>query len=61
MASSISFWQVLVSVHSSFWRVFEKNGFPHCNMYIVISQIKANTGYDDIYIYFNDPKDAVHG
>jgi hypothetical protein len=41
--------------------VFEKNGFPHCNMYIVISQIKANTGYDDIYIYFNDPKDAVHG
>jgi hypothetical protein len=30
-------------------------------MYIVISQIKANTGYDDTYIYFNDPKDAVHG
>ena len=30
MASSISFWWVLVSVHSPFWRVFEKNGFPHC-------------------------------
>jgi hypothetical protein len=23
-------WRVLVSVHSPFWRVFEKNGFPHC-------------------------------
>ena len=31
MASSISFWQVLISVHSPFWRVLEKNGFPHCN------------------------------
>jgi hypothetical protein len=30
MASSISFWRVLVSVHSPFWQVFEKNGFPHC-------------------------------
>jgi hypothetical protein len=29
MVSSISFWRVLVSVHSPFWRVFEKNGFPH--------------------------------
>ena len=35
MASSISFWRVLVSVHSPFWRVFEKNGFPHCYMIIV--------------------------
>ena len=25
--NSISFWQVLVSVRSPFWRVFEKNGF----------------------------------
>ena len=31
LASSISFWRVLVSVHSPFWRVFEKNGFPHCH------------------------------
>ena len=31
MASSISFWRVLISVHSPFWRVFEKYGFPHCN------------------------------
>jgi hypothetical protein len=30
MANSISFWRVLVSVHSPFWWVFEKNGFPHC-------------------------------
>ena len=30
MASSISFWRVLISVHSPFWRVFEKYGFPHC-------------------------------
>ena len=30
MSSSISFWRVLVSVHLPFWRVFEKNGFPHC-------------------------------
>ena len=29
MASSNSFWRVLVSVHLPFWRVFEKNGFPH--------------------------------
>ena len=29
MTSSISFWWVLVLVHSPFWRVFEKNSFPH--------------------------------
>jgi len=37
MASSISFWRVLVSVHSSFWRVFEKNDFPHCICIFFIS------------------------
>ena len=31
MASSFSSWRVIVSVHSPFWRVFEKNGFPHCS------------------------------
>ena len=36
MASSISFWRVLVSVHSPFWRVFEKNGFPHCVVCILL-------------------------
>jgi hypothetical protein len=29
MTSSISFWWVLVLVHSPFWQVFEKNSFPH--------------------------------
>ena len=36
MASSISFWQVLVSVHWPFWRVLEKNGFPHYCSYMYI-------------------------
>jgi hypothetical protein len=33
--SSISFWRVLISVHSPFWRVFEKYGFPHCTCKII--------------------------
>jgi hypothetical protein len=32
MASSFSSWRVIDSVHSPFWRVFEKNGFPHCDV-----------------------------
>jgi hypothetical protein len=39
MASSISFWRVLVSVHSPFWRVFEKNGFPYCISYMFFLHI----------------------
>jgi hypothetical protein len=30
-------WRVLVPVHSPFWRVFEKNGFPHCVSHILFS------------------------
>ena len=30
MASSFSSWRAIVALHSPFWRVFGKNGFPHC-------------------------------
>ena len=36
-------WRVLVSVHSPFWLVFEKNGFPHSNIDIVNSLLKCNS------------------
>jgi hypothetical protein len=46
MASSISFWQVLVSVHSPFWRVFEKNGFPHCSDIKVLNHVLLTLASD---------------
>ena len=45
MASSISFWRVLISAHSPFWRVFEKYGFPHCK-----SKFKASEWENDFQV-----------
>ena len=35
MASSFLSWRVIVSVHSPFWRVFEKNGFHTVVCFVV--------------------------
>ena len=46
MASSFSSWRVIVSVHSPFWRVFEKNGFPHCKIHVTLQCIVVSAGLD---------------
>jgi hypothetical protein len=68
MASSISFWRVLISVHSPFWRVFEKNGFPHCfddeiemkNRSTIQTLTFVQTNPDHLYMKLNMPGTCNH-
>ena len=43
---------VIVSVHSPCWRVFEKNGFPHCLLYFIVFFFVVFSFVYNLYVYW---------